>query len=50
MIELTKDEALAILKELSLLEGYLFSVQNSGDVIESMDYSIDLLTEKLKQD
>ena len=46
-IELTRDEALTILKQISMVEGFLFSVKDSGVVIDMLDYTINLLTVKL---
>lgn len=49
MIELTREEALTILKNLSIVEGFLWSVKESGSVMEIADYSVDLLTRKLAE-
>ena len=46
-ITITREEALTILKNLSIVEGFLWSVKDAGTVIEIMDYSVDLLTKKL---
>jgi len=46
-IELTRDEALTILKHLSILEGYLMSVPNSSHVIDIVDFSVNLLTSRI---
>jgi hypothetical protein len=48
MIELTKEEALSILKVLSMVEGYLFSVPNASHVIDIVDYPVELLSKKLQ--
>jgi hypothetical protein len=46
-IVLTRDEALTILKQTSMVEGFLFSVKDSSIVIDLMDYTVNLLTVKL---
>lgn len=48
MIELTREEALAILKLLSQVDGFLLGVKESNHVTELLDYPSDLLIEKLK--
>lgn len=50
MIELTREEALAILKELALLEGYIWTCEKSNSILETMDYSVELLTKKLSEE
>ena len=50
MIELTKEEALAILKELALLEGYIWHCEKSTNILETMDYSVTLLSKKLSEE
>jgi len=52
MIELTKDEAMAILQTLSIFEGFLFSVEGQGAIkIADLLYGpVDILSEKLKND
>lgn len=46
-IILTKDEALTILKSISNVDGFLMSINNGSVIQENLDFSIDLLTEKL---
>ena len=48
MIELTRAEALMILRHLSSIEGFLWTKERSSDVLEITDESIKLLTEKLE--
>lgn len=48
MIELTKEDALDILKALSMIEGYLFSVQNASPIIDIVEYPVELLSKKLQ--
>lgn len=52
MIELTREEAISILKALSKFDGYLFSVKEHGAemIAEQLDYPIDLLASKLKDE
>lgn len=45
--EFDTEEALEILKELSRVEGYLLSVKYSGVVLDTIDYSVRLLSDKL---
>lgn len=47
MIELTKEEAIDILKELSRIEGYLLGLANQQKIIETCNNSIELLTKKI---
>jgi len=50
MIELTKEEALGVLLTLSRIEGYLFSIKQSNEILECAEYSINMLVDKLKVD
>ena len=52
LISLTPEETLNILKALSRLDGYLMAIPKTSDVLSELDYTIDLLTNKLleKQD
>lgn len=47
MVELTREEALEILKRLSQFEGYLFGIQNSTYIAEQLEYPVELLSNKL---
>jgi hypothetical protein len=49
MITLTNEEALIILKAISQVEGFLFSVNGSGLVAEMLDHPVDILTYKLSE-
>jgi hypothetical protein len=49
MIELTREEALMILKRLSMFEGYLLPIQGSTPIAEQLDYPVELLTDKLME-
>lgn len=49
MIELTRGEALEILKSISAIEGYLISVEDSSKVLGTTHWAVDLLTEKIKE-
>ena len=48
MVELTTDEALMILKKLSLIEGFLLSVSGADSVFDEIDIPVKLLSEKLR--
>lgn len=48
MIELTKEEAMALLRDLSKLEGFLFSVKEKEKAIDTiLDNQCELLAAKL---
>lgn len=47
MIEMSKSDVLEILKAVSLLEGFLFSVPNTSLVMDCLEPSINLLTNVL---
>jgi len=47
MIELTKEEAIDIIKAMSRIEGFLYSVDNSTCVMEFADYTVNMLSDKL---
>jgi len=47
MIELTKEEAIDIIKAISRIEGFLFSVDDSCDIMVNADYAVNLLAKKL---
>jgi hypothetical protein len=46
---LTRAEVLKLLRDLSMVEGFLFSVQNSTAVLEEIQDSIDLLIRELQR-
>lgn len=46
-IKLTRDEALSILMDMSRLEGYLYSINDSGVILSTCGDSIELLREKI---
>ncbi len=50
MIELTKEEALVILRALSLIDGYLMSVDGSQYVAEQLAHPLELLAARLVED
>ena len=52
LISLTPEETLNILEALSRLNGYLMAISKTSDVLSELDYTIELLTNKLleKQD
>ena len=50
MIELTREESLSVLKAFNILEGALMVLGNTNDVIESVDYPIELLIKKLAEE
>ncbi len=47
MIELTREEALVMLKALSQIDGYLLGVEGSYGVAEILEMPCDLLIKKL---
>lgn len=47
MIELTKEEILMVIKTLSMIEGFLFTVKESSAMFDSIQPSIDMLTGKV---
>lgn len=51
MIELTRNEAIQILKSLSMFDGFLFGVKNDGvhAIAEQLVYPVELLTNKLSE-
>jgi hypothetical protein len=49
MIALSTEEALNILRALSRLEGFLFSVDRSGLVAEQLEHPVKILTDKLME-
>jgi len=52
MLELTREEAINILRTLSMFEGFLFSVEGKGasEMNELLEIPVGLLMEKLKND
>lgn len=48
MIELTREEAISILKAISQVDGYLMAIKDTGCIGELMDYPVELLSDKLK--
>lgn len=47
MIEITREEALNILKTLSMIEGYLLTIKESTYIAEELEYPVELLSSKL---
>lgn len=49
MIELTREEAIALLKFLSQVDGFLMSIRENNVAAELMEYPVNLLTKKLEE-
>ena len=52
MIELTREEALMLLRKLALIEGFLMGVKDNSAqyIVEEFDCPVELLTKKLLGD
>jgi len=46
-MKLTKEEELMLLRNLSQIEGYLYSIKDSSGVLDLVDVPIELLMNKL---
>lgn len=49
-IELTREEAITIIRHLSQIEGFLFANQNGAEAANWLDYSIELLVKRVVGD
>lgn len=49
-VELSREEALNILKALSKVEGYLYQVKDSSQILAVVDEQVKLIFEKLATD
>ena len=46
-ITLTKEEAMAILRSLNQIEGYLYSIKDNSKAIDILDYPVEILSNKI---
>ena len=52
MIALTREETINIIRALSRIDGFMFSISDhgAGPIAEELDYPVDLLVKKLEEE